>query len=99
MTFRILLAMSGSEDILFLEDVLTEVDGREYWSDWVHLETVHAANWDEAEAILTQPPASHAAQPSPPPVQAVDLLLLDLGLPIPDAPARNLREPRRGLHP
>src|SRR5579863_8095968 len=98
MTFRILLAMPGSEDTLFLEDVLTEVDGREYWSDWVHLETVHAASWDEAEAILVQPSTSRAAQPSPPPAQAVDLLLLDLGLPILDAPARNFREPRRGLH-
>ena len=70
MTFRILLAVSGAEDTLFLEDVLTEVDGREYWSDWVHLETTHAASWEEVEAILLQREGG-----TPP-----DLLLLDLGL-------------------
>lgn len=85
MTFRILLAVSGTEDTLFLEDVFTEVDGREYWSDWVHLETVHAASWEEAEAILTQ------AGGHPP----VDLILLDLELRVRDLPVPPVRELRR----
>jgi PleD family two-component response regulator len=98
MTFRILLAVpgaaasgvaaSGVEDMLFLQDVLTEVDGREYWSDWVHLETVHAGSWEEAEAILTQSGDRSQNQP-------VDLVLLDLSLPVLDLPKPSPRERRR----
>jgi PleD family two-component response regulator len=85
MTLRILLAVSGAEDTLFLEDVLTEVEGREYWSDWVHLETVHAASWEEAENILTRAVDGHP----------VDLLLLDLSLRVLDPPLPSARDPRR----
>ncbi|HXP83095.1 MAG TPA: diguanylate cyclase [Bryobacteraceae bacterium] len=85
MTLRILLAVSVDEDIVFLEDVLTEVEGREYWSDWVHLETVHAASWEEAEAVLT-----HAGDRPP-----VDLLLLDLSLRVLDLSVPAARDPRR----
>jgi len=85
MTLRILLAVSADEDTVFLEDVLTEVEGREYWSDWVHLETVHAASWEEAEAILARTGDGHP----------VDLLLLDLSLRVLDLPIPPVRDPRR----
>ena len=63
MTLRVLLAESVTEDILFLNDVLTELDGARCWGDWVHLEASHAATWADAEAILA--------------TEAVDILLLD----------------------
>jgi DNA-binding NarL/FixJ family response regulator len=62
-TLRVLLAASRTEDTLFLSDVLTELDGARCWSDWVHLETSHAATWADTEAILA--------------TEAVDILLLD----------------------
>lgn len=62
-TLRVLLAESGTDDIQFLDDVLTELDGARCWGDWVHLETSHAATWADTEAILA--------------TQAVDILLLD----------------------
>jgi two-component system, cell cycle response regulator len=94
MTLRILLADSGAEDALFLQDVLTEVEGREYWSDWVHLETRHAGNWDEAEALLTEKEGP-----------GIDVLLLDLNLQLSgrlaqaaqDLRRRDRPEPMRGV--
>jgi PleD family two-component response regulator len=62
-TLRVLLAESGTEDTVFLNDVLTELDGARCWSDWVHVETSHAATWADTAAILT--------------TEAVDILLLD----------------------
>jgi DNA-binding NarL/FixJ family response regulator len=62
-TLRVLLAESGTEDTVFLNEVLTELDGARCWSDWVHVETSHAATWADTAAIL----ATHA----------VDILLLD----------------------
>lgn len=63
MTLRVLLAESGSEDTVFLSDVLTDLDGARCWSDWVHLETSHAATWADTEAILA--------------TNAVDIVLLN----------------------
>jgi DNA-binding NarL/FixJ family response regulator len=60
---RVLLAESATEDIEFLNDVLTELDGARCWSDWVHLETSHAATWADTAAILA--------------TETVDILLLD----------------------
>jgi DNA-binding NarL/FixJ family response regulator len=62
-TLRVLLAESGTEDTLFLRDVLTDLDGARCWSDWVHLEASHAATWADTEAILA--------------AEAVDILLLN----------------------
>jgi PleD family two-component response regulator len=62
-TLRVLLAESGTEETLFLRDVLTDLDGARCWSDWVHLETAHAASWEDTAAILA--------------TGTVDLLLLD----------------------
>ena len=63
MTLRVLLAESGTEDTVFLNEVLTELDGARCWSDWVHVETSHAATWTATAAILA--------------TDAVDILLLD----------------------
>lgn len=63
MNLRVLLAESGAEDILFLNDVLTELDGARCWGDWVHLEASHATTWADTAAILA--------------TEAVDVLLLD----------------------
>jgi len=62
-TLRVLLAESGTEDALYLREVLTELDGSRCWSDWVHLEASHAATWADTAAILA--------------TEAVDVLLLD----------------------
>jgi PleD family two-component response regulator len=62
-TLRILLAESGTEETLYLRDVLTELDGARCWSDWVHLEVSHAATWEDTAAILA--------------TEAIDILLLD----------------------
>ena len=63
MTLRVLLAESGTEDTVFLNDVLTELDGARCWSDWVHVETSHTATWTDTEAILA--------------TNTVDIVLLD----------------------
>ncbi len=63
MTLRILLAESGIDETLFLNELLTELDGARCWSDWVHVEASHAATWTDTAAILA--------------TEAVDILLLD----------------------
>lgn len=63
---RVLLIESDPEDILFLRDVLTEIGGGRYWSNWVNMEILHAASWSESSAILSNEP--------------VDIVLLDLDL-------------------
>ena len=54
---------SVAEDVLFLRDVLVEIEAGRYWNNWVHIETLHAASWNEASAILGNEP--------------VDIILLD----------------------
>ncbi|MCU1334734.1 MAG: diguanylate cyclase [Bryobacterales bacterium] len=66
-TLRVLLAESGTEETLFLRDVLTDLDGARYWSDWVHVEASHASTWADTAAILA--------------TEAMDILLLDPDLP------------------
>ncbi len=63
MNVRVLLAESDAEDTLFLQDVLTEIETGRHWNNWVHIETHHAASWDEASMILANEP--------------IDLILLD----------------------
>lgn len=63
MTVRVLLVESEPEDVLFLRDVLTEIEAGRYWNNWVHIETLHAASWAEASMILANEP--------------IDLILLD----------------------
>ena len=66
MSIHVLLVESESEAVIFFQDVLTEIEAGRYWSNWVHIETLHAASWSEAAAILANEPA--------------DVILLDLDL-------------------
>jgi two-component system cell cycle response regulator len=66
MSIHVLLVESESEAVIFFQDVLTEIEAGRYWSNWVHIETLHAASWSEAAAILDHEPA--------------DVILLDLDL-------------------
>jgi PleD family two-component response regulator len=63
---RVLLVESESEDALFFQDVLAEIESGRYWDKWVHIETLHAATCSEAVAILGN--------------ETLDVILLDLDL-------------------
>lgn len=63
MTLRVLLVESQAEDILFLRDVLMELDGGGYWRNWTHVAPLFASTWEEARALLAREP--------------VDVMLLD----------------------
>ncbi|MBZ5601072.1 MAG: diguanylate cyclase [Acidobacteriia bacterium] len=56
MSLRVLLVESVAEDVLFLRDVLIEIEAGRFWNNWVHIETLHAASWSEAAAILANEP-------------------------------------------
>ena len=66
MTLRVLLAESDTENVLFLRDVLEEMEGSEYWSGWLHLDIFDAPTWSFAESILA--------------AEAIDVILLSLDL-------------------
>src|SRR5690349_11188027 len=66
MNLRVLLVESDADDVLFLQEALTEIEGGRYWSNWIRIETLHADTWAQAAAILAH--------------EALDLLLLDLNL-------------------
>jgi PleD family two-component response regulator len=66
MTLRVLLVESDADDVLFLQEALTEIEGGRYWSNWIRIETLHADTWAKAAAMLAR--------------EALDLLLLDLNL-------------------
>lgn len=66
MTLKVLLVESDAEDVLFLQEALTEIEGGRYWSSWIHIETLHADTWAKAATILAN--------------ETLDLLLLDLNL-------------------
>jgi len=63
---RLLLIESEPEDVLFLRDVLLEIEERRCWSNWRDTEVLEARSWAEAEEILSREP--------------VDVVLLDLDL-------------------
>lgn len=66
MNLRVLLVESDADDVLFLQEALTEIEGGRYWSNWIRIETLHADTWAQAAVILAH--------------EALDLLLLDLNL-------------------
>jgi diguanylate cyclase (GGDEF)-like protein len=66
MTLKVLLVESDAEDVLFLQEALTEIEGGRYWSSWIRIETLHADTWAKAATILAN--------------ETLDLLLLDLNL-------------------
>ena len=57
MILRVLLIESEPEDVMFLRDVLTEIDDGRFWDSWVHIETLHAATLADACALLENEPA------------------------------------------
>jgi diguanylate cyclase (GGDEF)-like protein len=63
MTLRVLLVESNPEEIIFLCDVLTEIESGRFWNNWIHIETLPATTWKEASAILGN--------------EAIDVILLD----------------------
>ncbi len=48
MTLRVLVVESEPEEMLFLRDVLTELDGSREWSQWTHVEAAYADSWKDA---------------------------------------------------
>jgi two-component system cell cycle response regulator len=66
MSLRVLLVESDADDVLFLQEALTEIEGGRYWSNWVRIETLHSDTWAKAATILAN--------------EALDLILLDLNL-------------------
>ncbi len=52
MTLRVLIVESDPEEMLFLRDVLTELDGSREWSQWTQVEASYADSWKEAAALL-----------------------------------------------
>src|ERR1700734_4038984 len=67
MNLRVLLVESEPEDVIFLKDVLTEIECGGYWTPWVQIETFHAAVVSDALVILGN--------------ESIDVILLDLELP------------------
>lgn len=67
MNLRVLVVEADPEEILFLRDVLTELDGSREWSQWTHVEALFAGSWAEATALLA--------------TEQVDVIVLDLDLP------------------
>jgi DNA-binding NarL/FixJ family response regulator len=66
MTLRVLVVESEPEEMLFLRDVLTELDGGREWSQWTEVVAAYADSWKEAAALLA---TAH-----------YDVLVLDLDL-------------------
>jgi CheY-like chemotaxis protein len=71
MAIRVLVVEPDVDATLFLQDVLTELDGGPYWTHWTHLETVFASNWEEAEALLRPDTGD----------RCIDVALVELNLP------------------
>ncbi len=63
MTLRVLLVESEPEDVIFLTNVLSEIEAGRFWNTWVHVETLHASTWSAACAVLGN--------------EAIDVILLD----------------------
>jgi PleD family two-component response regulator len=66
MNVRILLATSNSEELLFLEEVLEDIQTDRHWRGWVRIDPLHAMSLEDAAGVLTDQP--------------VDAVVLDLAL-------------------
>lgn len=66
MTLNVLVVESRPDELLFLRDVLTELDGSREWSQWTHVEAEYADSWKDAAKLLTQ--------------ERFDVIVLDLDL-------------------
>jgi PleD family two-component response regulator len=56
MHLRVLIVESDPEDLLFVEDVLIEIEEGRHWSPWVDVETLAASTCLEAAAMLPREP-------------------------------------------
>ena len=56
MILRVLLAESEPEMVLFMQDVLTEIEAGRFWHTWVHIELLHASTLSAAMAVLANQP-------------------------------------------
>ena len=54
MNLRILVVESNPDDLLFLQDVVAEMDGAPAWTTWTELTAVYATNWSEASEHLSE---------------------------------------------
>lgn len=63
MNIRVLLVDSEAEDVVFLKDVLVEIEAGRYWTEWVSMEVLHAPTWNAAASILSN--------------ETIDVVLLD----------------------
>ena len=66
MNVRILLATPIPGDLLFLDEVLEDIQTDRHWRGWVHIDALHAMSMEDAASVLTGVP--------------VDALVLDLAL-------------------
>jgi len=57
MTLRVLLIEFEAEEILFLQDVLREIEQERWLPEWPQIEPLYAATWAEAQSILSTSPA------------------------------------------
>jgi diguanylate cyclase (GGDEF)-like protein len=66
MNIRVLLVESEPEDVIFLKEVLVEIEAGRYWKTFVSIETIHVNTWTSAAAVLIN--------------EQIDVLLLDPNL-------------------
>jgi DNA-binding NarL/FixJ family response regulator len=52
MTLRVLVVESDPEQLMFLRDVLAELDGSPSWGQWTHVDAHFAATWESAAVDL-----------------------------------------------
>ncbi len=71
MSIHVLVIEPDPDEVLLLQEVLSELDGGPYWSRWTHLECVFATNWRQAEALLERRDA----------ITPIDIALVELDLP------------------
>jgi len=56
MTVRILIATSNAEELLFLKEVLEDIQTGRHWRGWVRIDPSHATSVEEAASVLTDEP-------------------------------------------
>ena len=54
MNLRILVVESNPDDLLFLQDVLEELDGAPAWTTWTEVTPAYASTWEQASEHLSR---------------------------------------------
>jgi PleD family two-component response regulator len=54
MSLHLLVIESNTDDLLFLKDLIAELDGAPHWGTWTHVTAIYASNWAEASRLLGQ---------------------------------------------